>query len=230
MASEDLYGSLSPLFWFLRLTGATPFLHVRSLAGILTFRWCHPQTFWFAFVTLVHLSFIVAQLFWGCFALAAQVDQQGGSSPDQLTSNSSIRYTNYIAQMRFLVDSFLLSKLIHLNLSSFQAFFERLGNTDHWIRGPILLSSRVRKPIIAGTVIVFILVYNIISNILYRSKIASVFPSFLTQQFVDWLAALLKILERQESSWMIFARIMDTTMHVTGQLHSNMVSIILRIT
>ncbi len=143
----DLFRSLSPLFWFLRLTGGTPFHHAASFSEILVFRWRHPQTLWFTFVTFVHLAFISAQVFGGLFTMAAKVDHKEDSS-NQSVSNSTTRYTNYISQIRFLIDTFLLSKLLHFNLAAFQKFFQGLNIVDRWMPLTFNAIKKSRKLII----------------------------------------------------------------------------------
>jgi hypothetical protein len=150
MASSELFRSLSPLFWFLRLTGGTPFHHSDSFTGMLCFRWCHPQTFWFAFVTLVHLSFILAQIFGGLFSLddnsSRKIDQTG----TQFVINPTVRLTNAISQARFLVDTFMLSKFIHFHLASFQRFFQRLESVDCAVPVLSVVTHRTRNIIFIG--------------------------------------------------------------------------------
>lgn len=144
--ANDLFRSLSPVFWFLRVTGGTPFFHSESSAGILGFRWCHPQTFWFAFVTLVHLSFISAQVFGGLFTLK----DDSTTVDDSNINHLNIRLTHTISQARFLIDTFFLSKFIHFHLASFQNFFENLNCVD--FVSPIAFADvqRARKIIVIG--------------------------------------------------------------------------------
>lgn len=159
----DLFQSLSPLFWFLRLTGGTPFHHVASVSEILVFRWCHPQTLWFTFVTLIHLAFISAQVFGGLFTLSAKVDHPE-DSPNQSVSNSTARYTNFISQIRFLIDTFLLSKLLHFNLAAFQKFFQGLNIVDRCVPLPFNAIKRSRKVIIIGSLCTFFWVLSFCYN------------------------------------------------------------------
>jgi hypothetical protein len=154
MASDVLFRSLSPLFWFLRLTGGTPFHHSASSAGILAFQWRHPQTLWFALVTLLHLSFISAQIFGGYFSFGGnKKETEKIDSQKELIINSTVRFKNIMSQTRFLVDTFFLSKLVHFNLPSFQAFFQHLGTVDRCVIMPFTVADRARKIIIVGILV-----------------------------------------------------------------------------
>ena len=155
MASDDLFRSLSPLFWFLRLTGGTPFHHSVSSAGILAFQCCHPQTLWFALVTLLHLSFISAQIFGGFFSFGGDKEgtEKSDSQQKELIINPTVRFMNIMSQTRFLVDTFCLSKLVHFNLPSFQAFFQHLGTVDRCVIIPLIVADRARKIIVAGILV-----------------------------------------------------------------------------
>lgn len=149
MASSELFRSLSPLFWVLRVTGGTPFYHSESFTGMLSFQWCHPQTFWFAFVTLVHLSFISAQVFGGLFSLgddSIKIDKTGA----HIVISPTVHLTNSISQARFLFDTFVLSKFIHFNLTSFQIFFELMDSVDCAVPVISVVTHRTRKMIVFG--------------------------------------------------------------------------------
>lgn len=197
--ANDLFRSLSPVFWFLRVTGGTPFFHSESSAGILGFRWCHPQTFWFAFVTLVHLSFISAQVFGGLFTLK----DDSTTVDDSNINHLNIRLTNTISQARFLIDTFFLSKFIHFHLASFQNFFENLNCVDSV--SPIAFADvqRARKIIVIGISV----------NLSWH-------VTFLIYGFNSIFQVHLK-----EPSWMLIIRILNNLMHALGQLHSNMLVI-----
>lgn len=147
MANTDLFRSLSPVFWLLRLTGGTPFFHSQSVAGVLVFRWHHPQAFWFAFVTLLHLSFVSAQVFGGLFHLTDNSTTADKDSTELFIS-PAVRLTNSISQARFLIDTFLLSKFIHFHLASLQAFFENLNCIDSVFPMPFIDVHRTRKIIV----------------------------------------------------------------------------------
>lgn len=149
MASAgELFRSLSPLFWVLRVTGGTPFFHSDSFAGMLGFQWCHPQTFWFAFVTLVHVSFISAQVFGGLFSLGDKSDKEIDEPGPHFVTNPTAQLTNSISQARFLVDTFVLSKFIHFQLASFQIFFEQMDSVDRAVPVLSVVTRRTRKMII----------------------------------------------------------------------------------
>ena len=150
MASGELFRSLSPLFWFLRLMGGTPFHHSDSFTGMLCFRWCHPQTFWFAFVTIVHLSFILAQIFGGLFSLGDNASREIDQTGTQFVINPTVRLTNAISQARFLVDTFMLSKFIHFHLASFERFFQRLESVDCAVPVLSVVTHRTRNIIFSG--------------------------------------------------------------------------------
>lgn len=168
MAKDDLFHSLSPLYWFLRVIGATPFHHGNSLGGILNFNWCHKQTLWFTFVTLVHLAFISAQVFQGIFGLTPKVDQD--VSGTQLIINPMSRYTNSISQARFLVDTFLIPKLVSFNLSSLQILLDRLDGVDYWVSSSSSVVRRARKFIILSICLaVFWVKYKLTSFIVRQS-------------------------------------------------------------
>ena len=210
--SNDLFKSISPLFWFLRLTGATPFHHLESSYWILAVRLCHPQSFWFIIVTFAHLSFILAQVFGGVYFLPVD---HSNSQP------STVRYTNLISQTRFLVDTFLVSKLLLFNLATYQKCFHRLNSVDVWV--PLTLSAvkRTRKVTAIGLVITSLWV---ITNFVVVFFCAINFP--LIQPLAFFALASNDILgDRRNylSGWTLVARIFDSVMHAIGQLHSNMV-------
>ena len=209
--SNDLFKSISPLFWFLRLTGATPFHHLESSYWILAFRLCHPQSFWFIIVTFAHLSFILAQVFGGQHFLPVD---HSNSQP------STVRYTNLISQTRFLVDTFLVSKLLLCNLATYQKCFHRLNSVDLWVPLPLSAVKGTRKVTAIGLVITSLWV---ITNFV-GFYCAINFP--LIQHLAFFTLALNGILgDRRNylSGWTLVARIFDSVMHTIGQLHSNMV-------
>ncbi len=110
-----------------------------SRRGILAFRWRHPQTFGFAFVTLFHLSFILAQIFWGFFGFRqSRVNWKKRFSHQ----SSDSFYEHYVTNAL----TFLLSKLVHFNLSNFQALFQLLATVDRYgIIPPTADVYRARK-------------------------------------------------------------------------------------
>ena len=145
-----LFKSISPLLWFLRLIGATPLHHNPRLREVVTFRWLHSQTFWFAFVTAVHLSFISAQLFGGVFGI--KIDY----------SRPTTAYTGWISKIGFFIATFLLPKLILCRTCGLKRFFAELNNAFDSVANNNPPSSQttanVKKMM---TITVLIIVFNV---------------------------------------------------------------------
>ena len=155
MVNHDLFRCLAPLFVFMRVIAATPFHHKDSIREMVRFRWMHRQTFWFTVFMLVHLSCILFQLF-GDFAPlnGGSTKRQTGNSSHVDQETNTVHYTNRILQCRFLIDTFMASKVVLFHLAPFQSFFDRLHRVDSEMPLPSLVAQRARKNIIIGIVMI----------------------------------------------------------------------------
>ena len=113
--SDNLFKSVSSLLWFLRLIGATPLYHDGRRREIVVFHWFHPQTFWFIFFTIVHLSFNCAQIFGGVFGIGI----------DYRTPTAAA--TSWISKIGFFVTTFVVPKLMLFHFVSLKIFFAEIN-------------------------------------------------------------------------------------------------------